>query len=116
MFSTLPRFNWWFGFKAQRGNGEWIDITPHDAKNRSFFQRNVEDFKVAKFHLNIYSDQKARSAYAQFLCRTYRDEKPYAIQIELYHQYILEASEARKLNKHLDSTVNVKMLDYFICY
>ena len=67
MFSRLPRFNWWYVFKAKYSDGTEVVLPLPRQSNRALLERYF-DFREAKFHLNIYNNPSAREAYANQYC------------------------------------------------
>ena len=70
MFSSQPRFNWWFGIEAVTADGAFELPVPLQG-DRTLAQRSLFDFREAKFHLNLYSSESLRDRYARYLCRQF---------------------------------------------
>src|SRR5687768_14279449 len=71
MYSTLPRFNWRFVFKAKYSDQHTVTLPLAGQTERTFLQNTFFDFKEAKFRWNIYSSSANRQPYIQYLCRTF---------------------------------------------
>jgi hypothetical protein len=101
MFSTVHREFWWYEIKARLIDGELVTLPLERQSSRSFFERNFFDFKAGKFHLNLYSDDFARKAYSQYLCRKYRESLSKSIdQIEFEHHFHLFAKRYEAEDNH----------------
>lgn len=71
MFSSVYRSDWQLQIKAQYQNGSSRLLPLPLQGDRTFWQRHFGDFREAKFHLNIYADTRAKSAYANHLAREF---------------------------------------------
>lgn len=99
MFGRQSRFNWRFLFTARGADGVSALLPLPRQSQRSFLQRHFVDFREAKFHLNIYPNARALSAYASHLCRAYPSlagTPVKSIRIELEHYMLHPPDEARK--------------------
>lgn len=121
MFSWHNRFNWWNVITAQYGKGPAESkriVLPLAFQSPRTFWQQLQDFKEAKFHLNIYNDPIGREAYSRYLCRQYpvHDDQPVeAITFERHYQIILEPAQARLYKTHLHPTKASYILNTFPC-
>lgn len=119
MYGGQSRFNWKFVIVGTYRQGEeFRDVIlplPRQSE-RTFWQRNLWDFKEAKFHLNIYNDALARETYARYLARQYPLDGGALldrVRFELHIQYIIPPMVAVKLQKLLeDQTVSQVISDF----
>jgi len=118
LFSTLPRFDWWYVIKGKYSDGSEAVLPLPLQSRRPFLERMFFDHKEAKLHLNIYNRPDWRAAYGRFLCREAAEREgrlPASVVFELHHQQIRERREAARLAGHLDPTIGVRILDTVPC-
>ena len=97
MFSPVDRFNWQMKFVAVFQDGtEALLPLPHQI-DRTFWERNVINFRDGKSHVNLYKQQEQRQLYANYICHLYqnRDNPITIIRIDLHWQKILSPEQAR---------------------
>lgn len=118
MFGYQPRLNWWYTIKADTVNGHQYALPLPRQSQRTFIQKYFIDFKEAKFHQNLYREERGRFAYAQYLCQKYsinEDKNISSILYQLNWQLILPREEASRTGKHLDSKIHHKLLNEYDC-
>lgn len=118
MFSHNSRFNWWYVIEGRYADGAIVVLPLPRQSRRTFWQWALFDFKVAKFHLNLYTDPAAREAYAHYLCRHYplhANAPIQAIVWELHHQMIRDPMEAAAQGSHLEPHSYGQLLHDFQC-
>lgn len=117
MFSPVDRFNWSMVITAVHQNGEETLLPlPHQTP-RTFWQKNLIDFREAKFQTNIYNNQTAQKYYAQYLCHVYQDlDNPVtAIKIDLDSVNILPPTEAKNRGVYLEPRLDKRPWGRFAC-
>lgn len=118
MFSHNSRFEWWYVIEARLADDTTVVLPLPRQSSRTFWQRALFDFREAKFHLNVYSSQRARSAYADYLCRRFPEQGEQSVRAivwQLHHRRILEPGEAQVRRTHLDDQSFGRVLDVFSC-
>jgi len=117
MFSPVDRFNWYMVVTAIHQDGEETLLPLSQQTRRNFWERNLVDFREAKFQLNIYGSQTAQGFYAQYLCRRYQDiDNPVtAIRIDLHSQSILSPDEAKRRGAYLEEEIIKRPWGTFEC-
>ncbi len=91
LFSSLPRFNYWYVITADYTDGSRRLLPLPLQGKRSFMQRYFFDFRAAKYYLNIYNHQPEMERYERYLCRQFPGDESaqiVSVKIELYHQNI----------------------------
>ena len=110
MFSPPDRLNWYMTFSGVYEDGrEEILPLPHQIP-RSFLQRNLIDFREAKYMLNIRALTKpAEHYYEQYLCRTLQDHRSrlVAVSLVMRTQDMRSPQEAREQGTFLAPDVNM---------
>lgn len=105
LFSYMPRFNHWYSIKAHYADGtDRLLPLPMQSK-RTFWEHYFFDFRTAKFYLNIYRSEDGRRRYARELCRLYPEfngSPVQSINIDLYHQNILDRKEALRQGRTME--------------
>lgn len=117
MFSYAHRFDWWFLFTAKYPTQE-IPLPLPLQSQRTWLQSTFVDFKEAKFHLNIYNDQLARSRYVNYLCRRFSNFNGATIQsikVQRIYQNLLPQNQAEQLRTHLDKPLLTSLLEEIPC-
>ena len=115
MFGRQSRFNWWYQIYGEYADGSRALLPLPRQSPRTFFQKQFIDFKEVKFHLNLYPRERAREAYAYFLCRNFPQLKVEKIHISLMWQEIFSSKEARIFKSAVHSQAHEKPLDEFKC-
>jgi len=112
MFSPPDKMNWYFEFRAVHQNGDVALLPLYGQSSRSFWQRNVVDFREAKYTHNMYwygwsNNHEAQKYYIDYLCREYQKESnPIThIKIDYRTQNILSPKEAELQGVYLDPQV-----------
>jgi hypothetical protein len=83
---------------------------------RTFWQRNLFDFREAKLSLNLYQNILNRKSYSYYLRRqysTHRDSPITSIIWELHYQDIVNPVESALHGSHLDPTITTRLLNRF---
>jgi len=117
MFSRLNRFNWWYTIYGEGEDGHLIKLPLPLQRERSLYQYLWRDFKIPKFHLNMYLKPWARQQYANFLCNSLStQERPFkAVVFELNYQNILPIAKAAAYHTHLEEKVNKTPYGHYPC-
>ena len=119
MFGHQSRFNWWFRIQGVYGEGpEARRILLPDPRqmDRTMWQRNIVDFKEAKFLLNMYGDLESKGAYSAYLARTnpvFEGKSIHAVEWELFYQPIYPIEDAQILHTHLNPTIYQRLQNRF---
>jgi hypothetical protein len=116
MFAHNSRFNWWYVVKAQYADSTVVDLPLFGQGPRTFWQRNLFDFREAKLSLNLYQNILNRKSYSYYLRRqysTHRDSPITSIIWELHYQDIVNPVESALHGSHLDPTITTRLLNRF---
>jgi len=118
MFGHQSRFNWWFFIMSTHFDGQTVALPLERQSSRTFWQDVLFDFKEAKFHLNLLTMERARLAYARYLCRQYPEAGGLPIQsivFEIHQQRILPPQEAASANGHLSNQIRAQVFLNYPC-
>jgi hypothetical protein len=116
MFGALSRFDWWYVIKARYADGHEVLLPLPLQSDRTWWERNMADFKEVKFHLNMYNDRPTREAYAIYLARLYPEDNGVPLKEivwELHFQNLRPMEETRRLGSHLEPASHFFVLDTF---
>jgi hypothetical protein len=116
MFCGLSRWDRWLVIKARYAGGREAVLPLPLQADRTFWERNVADFKEVKYQLGLYDDHAQRQAASIYLARHYpeHDGEPLrAIVWEAHYQDILPPDEARRRGTHLEPASRSFVLDTF---
>lgn len=119
MYGSQSRFNWNYVFCGHYGDGSrqanWVLPIPRQSE-RTTLQRNLIDFREAKFLLNIYNDPVARESYSRYLARQFPeyDGLPInSISISMGVQYILPPLVAVQQQQLLEKDTYYDVINTF---
>jgi hypothetical protein len=118
MFGYQSRFNWRYLIKGQYRNRSSVVLPIEGQMPRTFWQRNLFDFKEAKFRLNIYPSKAARQAYGEYLCRQFPSSDGWPIEsvlIELHTESIAAREVAESSGSHRSSEITSILMDRVPC-
>jgi hypothetical protein len=118
MFSTQPRFNWWFDIKGVNDQGAAFDLEVPSQGNRSVLDTAFFDFREAKYTLNLYANPELRARYANYLCRqspVLGGRPIVAVRITLWHQPLRTPHEASVTGRHLVPQAYSRIMDEIPC-
>jgi hypothetical protein len=116
MFAHNSHFNWWYVVKAQYADSTVVALPLAGQGPRTFWQRNLFDFREAKISLNLYQNILPRKAYAFYLRReypTHGDSPIVSITWELNNQSILDSIDSGLRGSHMDPTITTRLLNRF---
>lgn len=96
MFAPVDRFNWWMEFVGIDGAGHETVLRPAHPQ-RTFWERNLLDFRNQKLELNIYGNESLRREFARSFCRP--DTRK--VRVDLISRDILAPAAARARGQSL---------------
>ena len=118
MFILQDKYNWKYLIKARYEDSSEVVLPIPRQGNRTFLERNLFDFKDAKFQYNFNYRPYAKEHYASYLCRKYsvrNGAKIKSIIFEYYKQNILEPKEAEKQKRYLEPIIRKEIAGIFTC-
>lgn len=111
MFATLHRSLFLYVFKAKLTTGEVVLLpTENQDSSRPWYLRYLVDYKIAKFHLNLYPNEYARRRYGEYLCRRFKGHFPNEVQtvlIEHTSRGFLPRERALEAGTHFEPDVQL---------
>ncbi|NJK59035.1 MAG: hypothetical protein HC918_00415 [Oscillatoriales cyanobacterium SM2_1_8] len=102
MFAPVDRFNWRMEFVGIDAAGNEMVVRPAYPQ-RTFWERNLFDFRNQKLELNIYSNEPLRQAFARSFCRADTQK----VRVDLLSRNILSPAEARAQGQSLSDEMRV---------
>lgn len=119
MFSSMSTYTGMYAISAQSADGAVIRLPLPLQSRRTFWQRQLFDFKEPKFHSNLaYLNPVFRETYSRYLCRTMPGPggaRPAAIIWESEGQAILDQQTAARRGRHWDLPLQIGSLYTFPC-
>lgn len=73
MFSRIDMNNWYMHIVGIDAEDREIPLPLRTETKRSFFERNVIDFREYKIHHNLYGSAPGRTLFVEHICRYYRN-------------------------------------------
>ncbi|MGQ9865207.1 MAG: hypothetical protein ACUVSQ_02825 [Pseudanabaenaceae cyanobacterium] len=102
MFAPVDRFNWRMELVGIDASGAETVLRPAYPQ-RTFWQRNLLDFRNQKLELNIYSNEPLRREFARSFCEPNTEK----VRIDLLSRKILSPAEARVQGQPLSDEMRV---------
>jgi len=102
MFAPVDRFNWRMEFVGIDGAGTETVLRPAYPQ-RTFWERNLFDFRNQKLELNIYGNEPLRREFARSFCRADTQK----VRVDLLSRNILSPQEARARGQYLSDEMRV---------
>ena len=118
MFILQDRYNWSYVIKAKYSDLSEIVLPIPRQGVRTALQKNLFDFKDAKFQYNFNYRPYIKEHYASYLCRKYsvhNGSKIKSVIFELYKQNILDPEEAEKRGTHLEPIIRKEIAGVYSC-
>lgn len=119
MFSSMAPYTGMYALTAHYADGTIRQLPLPLQSPRTFWQRQLFDFKEPKFHSNLaYLNPVFRETYSRYLCRTYPRYHQSAVTAIVWGsewQMILDQQAAARQGHHWDPTVHASTLYTFAC-
>ena len=103
MFSVVDRFSWRLEIVAIHENNTTQTLPMFVEEEKSFFDKQLIDFREGKLHQKLLNYPDARYHYSDYLCRTYQDkDNPIqAIRYDFFWRQILPPGQAAIRQQYL---------------
>lgn len=118
MFILQDKYNWSYVIKARYSDLSEIVLPIPRQGERTALQKNLFDFKDAKFQYNFNYRPYIKEHYASYLCRKYsvhNGAKIKSVIFELYKQNILDSKEAEQRGHSLEPIIRKEIAGVYSC-